>query len=138
MATQTLAMTDALEDKILNHIFRLTASATPGATHLALFTAMAAPEAGTVTEVGAGVGYARQPITFSAPTTNGTARRIASSGTITFGPNTTTNWGTIVGVGIYDLITGGVLLMYCTGLSTPVVVGESVTVQSTTLTVDLD
>jgi len=129
-------MTDFLEDKLLNHVLRLTASATPATSpFLALFTANPG-EAGGGTEVGPGgtLGYDRKSCVFAAPGTV-TANTVHNSALITFGPNITTNWGTIVAVALFDAVTGGNMLFYCLGLSTAVVIGESVTVSINALSV---
>lgn len=90
------------ENVIINVLFRNTAFTSPSIVYLALFTAVTDAEAGTGTEVGSGVGYARRQITFSAPTLGSTS----NSATITFGP-ATANWGAITHVGVFDALTGG-------------------------------
>lgn len=60
-------------------------------------------ETGATGEVGAGVGYARQSATFTEDT-NGL---VDNDAIITFGPNTTTNWGTITHVAVWDAVSSG-------------------------------
>lgn len=131
MPTQTTAMTDYLEDRVLNHILRATASTAPTTIYAALFTANPG-EAGGGTELTIGsLGYTRQSVAFNAPSSN----TCANTSIITFGPNTTTNWGTIVAVALFDASSAGNMLFYCLGLTTAVVVGESVTISAGALTV---
>lgn len=62
-------MSDAsnyLEDAIIDHVFRNTALTSPTTVYVALFTAVSDAEAGTGTEVSGGA-YARQAVTFAAP-----------------------------------------------------------------------
>jgi hypothetical protein len=100
------AMTDILEDRVINHFFRGTSQTSPATVYLGLFTAAPA-EAGTGgTEVSGGA-YARQAITFGAPSAGATD----NTGTITF-PTATANWGTVIGVGIFDASTAGNLFIY--------------------------
>ena len=111
-------MSDYLENKLIDHIFRATAFTMPSAITIALLTTLAGDSdtGGTIVEVSGG-SYARvsvPPSTANWLSTNGLASG-ASSGTggatnnvaaITF-PVATANWGTIVGVAILDSITLG-------------------------------
>lgn len=94
-----------LENAILNHFFRNTSTTSPTTVYIALYTSDPT-DADTGTEVSGG-SYARQAVTFSAPS-NGV---ISNSSTITF-PVATANWGTITHFGIRDASTGGNLLVY--------------------------
>jgi hypothetical protein len=89
------------ENAICNHFFRNTSTTSPTTVYLALFTAVSDAEAGTGTECAA-TGYARQAITFGAPS-NGV---ITNSTAVTFGPLTGTI-ATIVANGIFDSLTSG-------------------------------
>lgn len=99
-----------LETAIFNHIFRNTAY-TPAATlYAALFTSTASAadlEAGTLTNEVSGGSYARQTITFGAPT-NGVG---SNSGTITF-PTASAGWGAIRYVAVMDASSSGNILWY--------------------------
>ena len=109
MATGVSKSTYA-EAATLNGFLRNTAY-TPAATvYLAAFTVMPINDGTGATEVSGGA-YARQSIAFSAP--SGSPRATANSGAINF-PVATANWGTVVGVGIYDASSGGNLLYYGT------------------------
>ena len=99
------AMSDYLEDAILNHVFRNTALTSPTTVYAALFTT-ATTDAGGGTEVSGG-GYARQASTFGAPS-SGT---ITNSADIDFG-TASASWGTITHSAIYDALTVGNMLVH--------------------------
>ena len=125
------AMTDFLENKIIDWLFRAQAIGITGATagvgsgpatlYVGLLTAT--PTDGTAGTEVTGGSYARVAVTSSLANWAGTqaaASTTASSGTsgttsnnaaITF-PAPAANWGTITGLGIYDASTGGNLLIY--------------------------
>lgn len=125
------ALSDFLENKILDWLLRGQAIGISGATaaagtgptsvYVGLFTA-------TPTDVGGGTevtggSYARVAVTSGLAAWAGTqaaASTVASSGTsgttsnnaaITF-PAPTANWGSVVGMGVYDASTAGNLLFY--------------------------
>lgn len=94
--------------------------AAPANTYIALFTATPTGRDGTggVEVSTSGTGYARQAVAstaWSAVASAGsglsTVEQITSSNAITF-PVATANWGTIVGIGLYDASSGGHLLDY--------------------------
>jgi hypothetical protein len=62
-------------------------------------------------EVGSNIGYARQTTTWNAPSFTGTATTLSNSAAITF-PAASANWGTVVGVGIFDQSSGGNLIWW--------------------------
>lgn len=114
------AMSDYLENKLIDHIFRDTAYTKPTTIYVALFTA-APSDSGGGTEVSGG-SYARVQVgpsqTAWTQTQGGTGS--ASSGTggltdnaadITF-PAPTANWGSITHFGVFDASTGGNLLIH--------------------------
>lgn len=116
------AMTDYLENALIDWLFRGQAAPTlPANLYYALFTT-AAGDAGSQVEV-AGGSYARQPVTRSlaamagtqaagsTTASNGTSGTTSNNAAITF-PAPTANWGTIVGWGIFDALSGGNLLFY--------------------------
>ena len=113
-------MSDYLENKIVDHIFRSTSFTKPSTLYVALLTA-APSDAGGGTEVSAG-GYARVQVgpsdTAWNATQGGTSGNSSGTGGLTdnaadiqFG-TPTANWGTITHFGIYDAITGGNLLIW--------------------------
>lgn len=99
------SFTDYLENAALNHIFRNTALTSPAAVYLALFT-VAPTDAGGGTEV-TGAGYARQAITFGAPS----GGAIANTGAVSFTASGG-NFGSVVAVGIFDAATAGNMLAW--------------------------
>ena len=125
------ALTDFLENKLIDWLFRAQAIGITGASaaagtgpttlYIALFTT-APTDVGGGTEVSGG-SYARQAVTSALANWAGTqaaASTTASSGTsgttsnnaaITF-PSPSANWGTVTSWGIFDALTSGNLLMY--------------------------
>ncbi len=114
---------------MFNHVFRNTAY-TPAATlYVALFTSTATSaelEAGTLTNEVTGGSYARQTVTFGAPT-NGVG---SNSGTITF-PTASAGWGTIRFVAVMDASSTGNVLWYAQ-LTSDVTINTSNTFQFNT------
>jgi hypothetical protein len=114
------AMSDYLENKLVDHVLRNTSFTMPTTIYVALFTA-APSDSGGGTEVTGG-SYARVqvgPGVADWKSTNGTTSG-ASSGTggqtmnasaITFA-TPTANWGTITHFGIFDALTTGNLLFH--------------------------
>ena len=131
------ALSDFLENKLIDWLLRAQAIGITGATaaagtgpattYVGLLTA-ASSDTGGGTEVSGG-SYARVSVASSLANWAGTqaaASTVASSGTsgttsnnnaITF-PAPTANWGNVVGMGLYDALTGGNLLIY-SALNTP-------------------
>jgi len=121
------AMSDYLENKLIDQLFRGQAFAFPGTLYFGLLTA-APSDTGGGTEV-AGGSYARVSKVASlanfagtqgAGTTTastGTGGTTSNNGAITF-PAPTANWGTVGYVGIYDASTAGNLLWWG-ALTTP-------------------
>jgi hypothetical protein len=112
------SMTDFLENKIADHLFRATSYSKPATLYYALFT-VAPSDAGGGTEVTGG-SYARVAVTVNDTNFNGTHGNTtgASSGTsgvisnavaITF-PAPTANWGTAVSWAIMDAASAGNML----------------------------
>lgn len=115
------ALSDYLENKLIDFLLRGQAFAAPATTYVALLTA-APSDASGGTEVSGGA-YARVAITSSMANWAGTqaaASTVASSGTsgttsnnaaVTF-PAPTANWGVVTHFGVYDAATGGNLLFW--------------------------
>lgn len=115
------AMSDFLENKLVDQLFRGQSAPTTTTLHIGLLTA-APNDAGGGTEV-SGNGYARVAVTSSLANWAGTqsaGSTAASSGTggvtsnnnaITFA-SATGSWGTVTHFGIYDASTGGNLLFW--------------------------
>ena len=115
------AMSNFLENALVDLILRGQALTLPGTLHVALFTA-APSDAGGGTEV-AGGSYARVGITRALASWSGTqgdSTTVASSGTggvtknnatITF-PAPTADWGTVTHFAIFDAASGGNLIFH--------------------------
>jgi hypothetical protein len=98
-------MSNYLENALINVTLRNTAYTTPTIVYLALYTTDPT-DADTGTEVTGG-SYARQAVTFGAPS-NGAS---TNSAAIEF-PQCTASWGTVTHVGIRDASTAGNLLYH--------------------------
>jgi hypothetical protein len=115
------AMSDYLENKIIDWLFRGQSFTPPVTMYVALFTANPT-DTGGGTEVSGG-SYARVAVTGSLANWAGTqsaGSTTASSGTggqtsnnnaITF-PSPSANWGVITGVGVFDASSSGNLLFW--------------------------
>ena len=105
------ALSDYLENHIIDSLFRNTTFVRPANIYLALFTA-APSDAGGGTEVTGG-SYARVAVPTGASSgwdaSSGGAT--ANTSVVTF-PTATANWGTITHVGLFDASTGGNLLFH--------------------------
>ncbi len=115
------AMSDYLENKLIDQLFRAQTAPSTGTLYIGLLTA-APSDSGGGTEVSGG-SYARVAVTSSLANWAGTqsaGSSVASSGTsgatsnnnaITF-PTPTAGWGTVTHFGIYDAASGGNLLFW--------------------------
>lgn len=99
------AMSDYLENAIINATLRGQAWTPPATVYLALYTSDPT-DAKTGTEVSGGA-YARQTIAFNTPV-NGAS---ASSVDVLF-PIATASWGTVTHIGIFDAVSAGNLLYH--------------------------
>lgn len=101
-----MALTNYLEDKLLQHAFMNIPYTPPTTVYIALYT-VAPTDVGTDgTEVNGG-SYARQPIAFTLAT--GGAGRIDNSALITF---TSMPACTVVAAALFDAVSGGNMLAY--------------------------
>jgi len=98
-------MSNFLENALINATLRNTSYTSPSVVYLGLYTSDPT-DADTGTEVSGG-SYARQAITFGAPS-NGVTTNTAA---IEF-PQATGNWGTVGWIGIEDALSGGNLLYH--------------------------
>ena len=98
-------MSNYLENALINATLRNTSFTSPSVVYLGLYTTDPT-DADTGTEV-SGNGYARQAITFGAPS-NGVS---TNSAVIEF-PQATGSWGTVTHIGIKDALTAGNLLYH--------------------------
>jgi hypothetical protein len=100
-----MSFSNFLETEILDHVFAGAAYTAPTTKYLALFTALADGEAGSVTEVTGG-GYARQTVAFT------TSGNTTSNNAAVEYPTATANYGTVTHVGVYDASSSGNLMAY--------------------------
>ena len=130
------AMSDYLENKMVDQLFRGQTAPTTSTLYVALLTA-APSDSGGGTEVSGGA-YARVAVTSSLTNWSGTqsaGSTTASSGTggqtsnniATTFPTPSSTWGTATHFGIYDASTGGNLLFHG-ALSIAKTINESDTV----------
>lgn len=115
------AMSDYLENKLIDFLLRAQSFTPPATVYVALFTANPT-DTGGGTEVTGG-SYARVAVTSSLANWAGTqsaGSTVASSGTggttsnnssITF-PTPTANWGTVTGMALFDASTSGNMLLF--------------------------
>ncbi len=110
--------TDYLEQQIITHIFRTGSFTKPSALYIALVTALGSDSAaGTEVSGGSYARVQRDPLdaNWAAPGAGGATNNIAD---LVF-PTPTADWGTIVGVEIWDGPTGGANRLYHGALTTP-------------------
>jgi hypothetical protein len=98
-------MSNYLENALINATLRNTSYTSPSVVYVGLYTSDPT-DADTGTEVSGG-SYARQAVTFGAPS-NGVSTNTAA---IEF-PQATGSWGTVGWIGIEDASTGGNLLYH--------------------------
>jgi hypothetical protein len=98
-------MSNFLENALVNATLRNTSSTSPTTVFVALYTTDPT-DADTGTEV-SGNGYARQSVTFSAPSNGATS----NSAAVEF-PQATGSWGTVAYIGLRDASSGGNLLYH--------------------------
>lgn len=115
------AMSDYLENKLIDFLFRAQSYSPPATLYFALFTA-APSDSGGGTEVSGG-SYARVGVTAalaafagtqaagSTTASSGTGGVTSNNATINF-PAPTANWGSVTHFGIFDAPTGGNLLFH--------------------------
>jgi hypothetical protein len=128
-----MAKTDYLENAVVNHVLRNTSLTSPTSVFVGL-TSTATTDAGGGTEL-SGNGYARQQVTFGAPTQVGGAAEVANSGEVLF-PQATAAWTQATHFFIADAATAGNRL-YHGPLATPRTagLGDQIRFQAGTLKV---
>lgn len=141
------ALSDYLENKIVDHILRATPFTAPATVYVGLLTA-AASDTGGGTEVTGG-SYARVAVVSGTGAWNGTHGNTtgASSGTdgtvenaaaVTF-PTPTLGWGTVTHWGVYDAATGGNLLFQAPlTVSKTINTGDAVSFAAGALSLQID
>lgn len=119
------AMTNYLETKLSDHTLGLTSYTKPTVTYISVHTADPT-ETGSHSNEPSGNGYARQSATANMGATNATTGVSVNTGVVTFGPCTTSGWGTITSVGFEDASTvGNMLLFGALTSSRTIAVGDS-------------
>ncbi len=98
-------MSNYLENALVNATLRNTSYTSPATVYVALYTTDPT-DADTGTEV-SGNAYARQSVTFSAPSNGATS----NSAAVEF-PQATGSWGTVAYIGLRDASSGGNLLYH--------------------------
>ena len=100
-----MSFSNYLETEILDHVFAGAAYTAPTTKYLALFTAVADGETGSVTEVSGG-GYARQTVAFT------TSGNTTSNNAAVEYPTATANYGTVTHVAVFDASSSGNMMAY--------------------------
>lgn len=125
-------LTDHAENLLLDWLMTGDAATRPTSWYVALHTSApsdASPSTGELS----GNGYARQSATFTV--TDDTA---SNSADITFGPNTTSDWGTVTHASVWDAVSGGNCLWHgALDTSRAVVVSDEFKIAAGNLTVTL-
>lgn len=142
------AITDYLENKLIDQLFRGQAYTFPTGLHVGLLTAAPSDSTGG-TEV-SGNAYARQNLAPSLTNwagTQGATTTVASSGTsgttsnnvaITF-PTPTASWGTVTHFGVWDAASSGNLLVYGSlNIAKTINQGDTVTFPISSLSFQID
>jgi len=107
-----------LEQARINWIRGTVYPTVPANFYVALYTTMPTAQDGTGAVEVSGGAYARQAVAsgtspWVATAASGTAQQTSNVNQISF-PQATANWGTILGIGIYDASSGGNLLWFGT------------------------
>jgi hypothetical protein len=120
------------EQLALNYTFTTTSVTRPTVWYVALHTG-ANGGTGANNEITTGEGYARQSVTFSL-----SSNVITNTAMLTFGPDTTTAWGTVTDITVWDAVTAGRCLAQGTAAaSVTYAVGDSATIAIGALSVTL-
>lgn len=101
------AMSDYLENKLLDHALGVSAFTMPVTVYVALHTIDNGLEAGTITGEVSGSAYARQAVAFDIAAAGATANTAG----VSF-PQATGTWGTITHLSIMDASTAGNVLFH--------------------------
>lgn len=127
-----MAMTDYLENKVLDHIFNNTAYTSPTTVYIGLLSAV--PTDSTAGTELTNTGYSRKSISVG----TASAGTVTSDAAISWTNSDGSDWSPALALGIYDASTGGNLLFYKTISGRTVKDGETLTIASGDLSVTLD
>ena len=116
-----MALTNYLENALLNATVRNTTYTSPATVYLALYSV--APTASTAGTELSGSGYSRQAITFNAPS----GGAVTSNVTVTFGP-ATANWSTINATAVVDASTSGNIMYFTPTAGQNILSGSSLVI----------
>jgi hypothetical protein len=143
------AMTDYLENKIIDQLFRAQAYTWPTTLYVGLFTA-APSDTGGGTEI-SGNAYARVAVTNSlanwagtqsagsTTASTGTGGTTSNNATILFPTPTPSGWGVATHMGVFDASTSGNLLVYAAlTVSKTINAGDVVDFLAASLTFQID
>lgn len=126
-----MAASTSGQNLLMTWLLTANAATRPTAWYLALHTGASGAN-GASNEI-VGNGYGRQSETFTVSANVGTA-----VSNLTFGPNTTTNWGTVTDFSLWTAISSGTCLWVGTfSASVAFSVGDSATVAASGLTFTL-
>jgi hypothetical protein len=126
-----MAMSNYLENKLLEAVVKNTTYTSPSTVYLALYST--APTDSTAGTELSGNGYSRQAVTF-ASAANGT---ITSNSAASFS-TATGDWSPIVATAIVDASTGGNILFYKITPPRNIKSGDTLVVESGDITITLD
>jgi len=134
------AFSNFLEQALLEYTLNGGATGGQSTVFIALFTD-ASTDDDSSTEVGGGLGYARQSVAggdWTIADAGGGQWVATNDNDIEFGPNTVSDWGAINGIGVYDLVSGGNLLYHGTPTSVRTVqVGDVYRINAGSFTIEL-
>ena len=116
-----MALSNYLENALLNATVRNTTYTSPATVYLALYSV--APTASTSGTELSGSGYSRQAITFNAPS----GGAVTSNVTVTFGP-ATANWSTINATAVVNASTGGNIMYFTPTAGQNILSGSSLVI----------
>lgn len=103
-----MGASDYLEQKLLDHTFKLATFTAPSNLYIALYTA-APSDSGGGTEV-SGNAYARVQVTNDSTTWSRTSSTVSNIIAITFPAPSPSTWGTVTHYGVHDASSGGNLV----------------------------
>ena len=125
-----MALSNYLENALLNATVRNTAYTSPATVYLALYSTAPTPST-SGTEL-TGSGYSRQAITFNAPS----GGAVTSNVTVTFGA-ATSNWLPIIASAVVDASTGGNILYFTSTIAQNVLSGSSLVIDGGNVSITL-
>jgi len=132
------SFTDYLENKVLNHIFGVTAFSAPASLYVGLSTSTIA-DAGTGITEPSGNSYARVAVTNNGTSWTTSTTGVISNKNILSFPEATGSWGTVTYSFVSDSLSGGNILFYGSlNTSKAVTAGDTVTIKAGDLSVTLD